>query len=274
MSLAFNQYYKYMLESICLQTCEIAKEVGAFIKEQQDKIKSDVVESKGLHDFVTYVDKTSEEQIIKKLKKILPEAGFIAEEGTETFQAEKYNWIIDPLDGTTNYIHGFSPFAISIALKEKDTVVLGVVYEISLDECFYSWQGASGAFLNGRKINVSNAQTVDESLIATGFPYYDYDRLQTFMKSLEHFILNSHGVRRPGSAATDLAYVAAGRFEAFYEYSLQAWDVAAGSFLVKQAGGEVCDFKGGDDYIFGKEIIASNPHVHNEFKTIVQKYML
>ena len=262
------------LEKLCLQTNEIAKKAGAFIKEQQSKIKADVVEAKGLHDFVTYVDKTSEELIIEELKKILPEAGFIAEEGTETYQSEHYNWIIDPLDGTTNYIHGFSPFAVSIALKEKDEIVLGVVYEISLDECFYSWKGASGAFLNGNTIHVSKAKTVDASLIATGFPYYDYDLLKNFMATLEYFIINSHGVRRPGSAATDLAYVACGRFEAFYEYSLQAWDVAAGSFLVNQAGGSVCDFKGGKDYIFGKEIIASNGLVQEEFKTVVQKYML
>lgn len=262
------------LKELCFSTCDIAKKVGSFIKEQQSKIKSDIVEVKGLHDFVTYVDKTAEEKIVAELKNILSDAGFIAEEGTESFKAERYNWIIDPLDGTTNYIHGLSPFAVSIALKEYDEIVLGVVYEISLDECFYSWKGANGAFLNGKSISVSNANTVDKSLIATGFPYYDYDQLKTFMASLEYFIINSHGVRRPGSAATDLAYVACGRFEAFYEYSLQAWDVAAGSFLVTQAGGKVCDFKGGNDFIFGKEIIASNKLVHDEFKDIVAKYMI
>jgi len=263
-----------MLEELCLKTKDIAKKAGYFIKDQQGKIKADVVETKGMHDFVTYVDKKAEELIVKELKQILPEAGFIAEEGTETFRADRYNWIIDPLDGTTNYIHGFSPFAVSIALQENNEIVLGVVYEISLDECFYSWKGAGGAFLNGNTIRVSKAKTVDASLIATGFPYYDYDLLKNFMATLEYFILNSHGVRRPGSAATDLAYVACGRFEAFYEYSLQAWDVAAGSFLVKQAGGAVCDFKGGSDYIFGKEIIASNGLVQEEFKSVVQKHML
>lgn len=262
------------LENLCLKTKEIAIKAGTFIKNQQSNIKANVVESKGLHDFVTYVDKTAEEMIVKELKQILPDAGFIAEEGTETYQSDRYNWIIDPLDGTTNYIHGLSPFAVSIALQDKNEIVLGVVYEISLSECFYSWKGADNAFLNGNPIHVSNAETVDTSLIATGFPYYDYNQLKSFMASLEYFIINSHGVRRPGSAATDLAYVACGRFEAFYEYSLQAWDVAAGSFLVKQAGGKICDFKGETNYIFGKEIIASNGLVHNEFKSVVQKYML
>lgn len=260
-------------EELCLKTTAIAKKVGFFIKEQQHQIKSDIVENKGLHDFVTYVDKTAEQQIVSALKEILPEAGFIAEEGTESYLGEQFNWIIDPLDGTTNYIHGFSPFAISIALREFNEIVLGVVLEISLNECFYSWKGAASAYLNGTPIKVSSAKTVDSSLIATGFPYYDYAQLKSFMASLEHFIIHSHGIRRPGSAATDLAYVACGRFEAFYEYSLQAWDVAAGAFLVKQAGGKVCDFKGGENYLFGKEIIASNSLVHDEFKAIVQKHM-
>ncbi|PKQ65562.1 inositol monophosphatase [Labilibaculum filiforme] len=262
------------LKELCFKTNDIARKVGLFIKEQQSKIKSDSIEVKGMHDFVTYVDKTAEEKIIAELKLILSDAGFIAEEGTETHRAEHYNWIIDPLDGTTNYIHGLSPFAVSIALQEYNEIVLGVVYEISLDECFYSWKGANGAYLNGQTISVSTANSIDSSLIATGFPYYDYNQLKTFMASLEYFIIHSHGVRRPGSAATDLAYVACGRFEAFYEYSLHAWDVAAGSFLVEQAGGKVCDFKKGNDYIFGKEIIASNASIHDEFRNIVNKYMI
>ncbi|WP_461631868.1 inositol monophosphatase family protein [Labilibaculum euxinus] len=262
------------LKELCFKTNDIARKVGLFIKEQQSKIKSDAIEVKGIHDFVTYVDKTAEEKIVAELKLILSDAGFIAEEGTETHRAERYNWIIDPLDGTTNYIHGLSPFAVSIALQEYDEIVLGVIYEISHDECFYSWKGAPEAYLNGKTISVSKANSIDSSLIATGFPYSNYDQLKTFMASLEYFIINSHGVRRPGSAATDLAYVACGRFEAFYEYSLQAWDVAAGSFLVSQAGGKVCDFKGGKNFIFGREIIASNTMVHDEFKNVVIQHMI
>ncbi|WP_372754076.1 inositol monophosphatase [Labilibaculum sp.] len=262
------------LKELCFQTNDIARKVGLFIKEQQSKINSDAIEVKGKHDFVTYVDKTAEEMIIQELKWILSDAGFIAEEGTETKRGERYNWIIDPLDGTTNFIHGLSPFAVSIALQEYDEIVLGVVYEISLDECFYSWKGANSAYLNGKTITVSNALTIDSSLISTGFPLSDHKQLQNFLASLEYFIINSHGVRRLGSAATDLAYVACGRFEVFYEYNLHAWDVAAGAFLVAQAGGSLCDFKGGNNFIFGKEIIASNTKIHSEFKKVVHKYMV
>lgn len=261
------------LELICRETRKIAIQVGAFIKNQQSNINADAIENKGTHDFVTFVDKTAEAKIIEGLKPLVSEAGFIAEEGTETFIGQTYNWIIDPLDGTTNYIHGFSPFAVSIALKKEDKIVLGVVYEISLNECFYSWEGAP-AYLNDKAITVSKAKTIEASLVGTGFPYRNFEHLDNYMDLLKHLCLNSQGVRRPGSAATDLAYVACGRFDAFYEYGLQPWDVAAGAFIVQQAGGNVCDFLGEDNYIFGQEIIASNSLNFVEFKACIQKFML
>lgn len=261
------------LEKICTQVTEITKEVGGFILTEKNNIKEQNIEQKGLHDFVTYVDKKSEERIIHDLKKILPEAGFIAEEGTESKKSDTYNWIIDPLDGTTNFIHGITPFAISIALMKDDEIILGVVHELGLNECFYAWEN-SPAFLNGKQISVSSNNLVEKSLIATGFPYYDYERMNPFMETMEYFMRYSHGLRRLGSAATDLVYVACGRFEAFYEYSLSPWDVAAGAFIVQQAGGRVCDFKGENNYIFGREIIASNHSVFNEFLGIVKKYMV
>ncbi len=260
------------LEKICLQVVDVTHEVGKFILSEKDKIKKLNVEVKGLHDFVTYVDKTSEQKIIDKLSQILPEAGFIAEEGTSTKKGDKYNWIIDPLDGTTNFIHGITPFAISIALMENDKIILGVVHELGLNECFYAWKD-SPAFLNGKIIHVSTEESVNESLIATGFPYYDYERLKPFLETMEYFMKNSRGVRRLGSAATDLAYVACGRFEAFYEYSLSPWDVAAGAFIVQQAGGKVSDFIGENNYIFGKEIIASNKNVFKDFLNTINSIM-
>ena len=260
------------LENICKEVIDLAKEVGQFILSEKQNISNKVIEQKGLHDFVTYVDKTSEEKIVKKLSEIIPEAGFIAEEGTSTKKGDIYNWIIDPLDGTTNYIHGITPFAISIALTRNDQIILGVVHEIGLNETFYAWEG-SKALLNENEIKVSDKASIEESLIATGFPYYDYKRMTPFLKSLEHFMENSHGVRRLGSAATDLVYVACGRFEAFYEYSLSPWDVAAGAFIVQQAGGKVCDFSGDNNYIFGKEIIASNNKVYHDFLNIVKQFM-
>ncbi len=260
-------------EKICKQVVDLTKKVGEFILSEQKKSDSLKVEVKGLHDFVTYIDKSSEQKLVDELEIILPEAGFIAEEGTSVKKGEKYNWIIDPLDGTTNFIHGLAPFAISIALMEDNEIILGVVHELNLDECFYAWKG-SNAYLNGNIINVSNKKTIEDSLIATGFPYYDYKRIKPFMETLEYFMQNSHGVRRLGSAATDLAYVACGRFEAFYEYSLSPWDVAAGAFIVMQAGGKVSDFCGGNNYIFGKEIVACNDLVFNDFSDIVKQYMV
>jgi len=260
------------LENICEQVRNITSKTGKFILEEKSKISSQNIEKKGLHDFVTYVDKTSEKRIIDELKNIIPEAGFIAEENTSTKRGDKYNWIIDPLDGTTNFIHGLSPFAISIALMRDNKIILGVVHELSLDECFYAWEN-NPAYLNGAEINVSTIKNVNDSLIATGFPYHDYKKIKPFMLSLEYFMKNSHGLRRLGSAATDLAYVACGRFEAFYEYSLSPWDVAAGAFIVQQAGGNVCDFNAENNYIFGKEIIAANNSVFNEFQNIITKIM-
>lgn len=260
------------LEKITINILKLTAQVAEFILDQKTEISNKNIETKGIHDFVTYVDKTSEQKIIEGLKQILPEAGFIAEEQTETFVAEDLNWIIDPLDGTTNYIHGAPPYAISIALKRNEEIIIGVVHEITLDEKFYTWKDAP-SYLNGSEIRVSTNPKIKDSLLATGFPYYDYDRIKPFMQTLEYFMENSHGLRRLGSAATDLAYVAAGRYDGFYEYSLSAWDVAAGALLVKNAGGTVGDFKGKNNWLFGREIIASNNHMYDEFLGIVNKIM-
>ena len=261
------------LEKICSQVVELSRNTGEFIKGELNSFSQNHIEVKGVHNFVSYVDKSSEQQIVTSLSKLLPAAGFIAEEGTGKPSETGLNWVIDPLDGTTNFIHGLPPFAISIALMEGDEVILGVIHEISLNETFWAWRG-SDAFLNGNKIRVTNINTVNDSLIATGFPYYDYDRIVPFFKTMEHFMRHSHGLRRLGSAATDLAYVACGRFEAFYEYSLQPWDVAAGALIVQQAGGTVSDFSGKKNYIFGKEIIATNSHIQSEFQEIVKSCVI
>ncbi|MBN2610223.1 MAG: inositol monophosphatase [Bacteroidales bacterium] len=259
-------------EHICKSTVDIATSAGQFIHSKLGKQVVNSVESKGKHNFVTEVDKAAEKQIVEALQKLIPESGFIAEEGTSTKKGERFNWIIDPLDGTTNFIHGAPPVSVSIALMENDEIVVGVVYEIFLKECFYAWKG-SPAYLNGKEIHVSTAGRVSDSLIATGFPYHNFDRLKGFMQSLEYFFNNSHGVRRLGSAATDLAYVACGRYEAFYEYNLNPWDLAAGTFLIQQAGGRSTDFKGGNNYLFGKELVSANANVFNEFLEKVGGFM-
>jgi myo-inositol-1(or 4)-monophosphatase len=271
-----NFVYKQYLMSIHLQTlCQevvaLSKEVGTFIRKERTAFTTNRIEVKGKNDFVSYVDKTAEQQLVKKLSELLPEAGFVAEEGTSTKKGERYNWIIDPLDGTTNFIHGIPCFSISIALMRANELILGVVYEINFDECFYAWEG-SKAYLNEKEISVSKITSLSDSLLATGFPYYDYGRMEEYLKLLNYFMRNTHGLRRMGSAATDLVYVACGRFEGFYEYSLQPWDVAAGAFIVQQAGGNVSDFSGGSNFIFGKEIIAGNNACFDEFSSVIKKH--
>lgn len=261
------------LESVVNQVIIAAKNAGNFAKSERKNFLQSKVEVKGEHNFVSYVDKTCERMLVDELSKIVPEAGFIAEEGTGTPVDGGLNWIVDPLDGTTNYIHGIAPFAVSIALMDGPTTLLGVVFEPNLDECFWA-TAQSAAFLNDSQIHVSSTADINDGLIATGFPYYDYSRLTPFLKSMDYFMRNSHGIRRLGSAATDLVYVAAGRFDAFYEYGLNPWDVAAGAFIVERAGGKVCDYSAEKNYIFGGEIIATNYAMHNAFVQTINDFML
>lgn len=258
-------------ESLCRDAVALIKETGTYIKTERARNHLGI-ETKGKNDFVTHVDKASEERLVTGLQKLLPESGFIAEEATSTKKGDHYNWIIDPIDGTTNFIHGLTPYAISVALMAGNEIVIGVVYEMGLDEMFYACKGGK-AYLNGHPISVSQRPRVSDSLIATGFPYSQYDRMDDFMKSLDGFMRKSHGLRRLGSAATDLAYVACGRFEAFYEYDLKPWDVAAGAFIVQQAGGRNADFSGGNNYLFGREIISTNALVFDEFLADVKLHM-
>ena len=258
------------LIKLCTEVCKLTSEVREFILEERKKFQASSIEKKGHNDLVSYVDKTSEQKLITRLKELLPESGFIAEENTESKKGDRYNWIIDPLDGTTNFIHGLPCFCISIGLMDNNNLVLGVVHELNFDECFYASKN-NGAFMNGQPIKVSDIRSLNDSLLATGFPYHDYDRMKPYMEVFDWCMRNTHGLRRLGSAAADLAYVACGRFESFYEYGLNPWDVAGGAFIVQEAGGMVTDFKGGSDFIFGAEIIASNAHVGNEMLNVVQE---
>lgn len=260
------------LEHLTNQVKELAQTTGEYILGEWNKLSQENIESKGLHDFVTSVDMQSEKRLVEGLKKVLPEAGFIVEEETISKKGGEYNWIVDPLDGTTNYIHGITPFAISIALSRNRQIVMGLVYELGFKEMFYSWEGVP-AYMDDSEILVSRTSSLEESIIATGFPYNDFARLKPYLRSLEHFMRNTHGIRRFGSAATDLCYTACGRFEAFYEYSLKPWDVAAGSFIVKQAGGKVSDFSGRDGYIFNQEMVAANDSVFTSFLDTIKAYL-
>ncbi|PKP48752.1 MAG: inositol monophosphatase [Bacteroidetes bacterium HGW-Bacteroidetes-1] len=258
------------LEKITLEVTTLCRLVGTFIKEQSEKVQSSDIKVKGLHDLVSYVDKEAERRLIERLRELLPSSGFIAEE-SGTYTSKNLNWIIDPLDGTTNFLHKIPIFSISIALQENNETILGVVYEINLDECFYAWKG-SPAYLNGKIIHVSTTDHLQQSLIATGFPYNDFSRMNPYLLLFDDLLRNTRGVRRLGSAAADLAYVACGRFDTFYEYSLHPWDVAGGAFIVQQAGGIVSRFNGDDDFVFGKEIVASNAVLHDKMLEKIRIY--
>jgi myo-inositol-1(or 4)-monophosphatase len=256
------------LEKICLQAIEVAREAGKFIAEEQKKFSQSEVMSKGQRDLVSYVDMNAEKIIVKGLKQILPEAAFLTEEKTVSDTGASLRWIIDPLDGTTNFVHGVPAFSVSIALQQEDELLIGVVYEINLDECFYAWKNG-GAFLNGEKISVTKTSALGDTLTATGFPYKEFPQMNRFFTTLRFLFNNTHGVRRLGSAAVDLVYVACGRFDGFFEYNLNPWDVAGGALIVAEAGGMVTDFSGGKNFLFGKEIVAANPGIYKEFLKVI-----
>ncbi len=248
------------LEKICFEVIDILHPIGAYIKEQRTHFEDIVIEKKGVRDFVTEVDTTAEKRLVIALKQILPEAGFITEEKTIEQSNEDYIWIIDPLDGTMNYVHGIPVYAISIALQFKGEIVLGVVFEIAHNEMFYSWKGTD-AFCNGKKIQVSGCATLSDALIATGFPYIRNDNRTTqIANTLKYFLDNGRDIRRIGTAATDLCYIACGRMDVYYEGFLNIWDIAGGIIIVENAGGFVSDFIGTRDFYAGK-IVATNPKI-------------
>jgi myo-inositol-1(or 4)-monophosphatase len=254
------------------QVIQLTYKIAEYISKERKSFSISKVESKGLHDLVSYVDKQSEKQLVDGLRKIIPNSGFITEEKTANNNNEDYIWIIDPLDGTTNFIHNLYPYAISIALQYKQETILGVVYELGADEMFYSWKGIS-AFCNKKEINVTSTKTMNDGLIATGFSINDFDRLEKHLKVAADVIKKSHGLHRHGSAATDLVYVAAGRFDGFFEYGLSVWDVAAGVFILQQANGVVSDYLGKNNYLYGREIVVGTKQVHKELLDILKKHM-
>ncbi|MFN5296080.1 MAG: inositol monophosphatase family protein, partial [Flavobacteriales bacterium] len=179
--------------------------------------------------------------------------------------------VIDPLDGTTNFVHGMPVWCTSIGLCDGITPILGVIYDPNTDECFSAYQGG-GAFLNGKPIRVSQVNTVQQSLLATGFPYDDFGREEAYIELFRKLIRGTRGLRRLGSAALDMAWTACGRVEGFYEYGLNPWDVAAGAIIVQEAGGIVTEFNGGDDFVFGEDLVCTNGHTHDEMLRIIQTY--
>lgn len=261
-------------KEICFAVQQIVLETGELVRQERQAFsKGNDIETKGHNDFVTRIDKLSERRLVEQLGNLIPTSGFIAEEGTSTKRGETYNWVIDPIDGTTNFIHGLPPHAISVALMQDKEIVVGVVLEITGKELFYAWKG-SEAYRNGEIIHVSDSKTHSEALVATGFPYSDFSLLNEDLQLLKFMMQNAQGVRRLGAASIDLCYVACGRFDAFWEYGLHPWDMAAAALIIKQAGGFVCSIdRNDDDYLFNGKIIAANHAYFTEFSETVKSYL-
>ena len=236
-----------------------ARRAGDIIVRAIPRLEAVQVESKGRNDFVTEVDKAAEADIIQTIRRLYPDHAILAEESglTESAKAE-YRWIIDPLDGTTNFIHGFPQYCVSIAVQHRGVTAHGVIYDPGRNELFTASKGG-GAYVDDRRLRVSKCVSLKEALVGTGFPFKEVTRLDLYMRQLKTLMQGCAGVRRAGAAALDLAYVAAGRMDAFWEMGLSSWDMAAGALMIKEAGGLVGDLTGEDGYLDKGEIAAATP---------------
>ncbi len=250
------------LQEITRLVCDIAREAGSYIRKEREGFSLENVERKHAHDYVSYVDKGSEKMIVESLRKLLPEAGFITEEGSAGHTDEQYVWVVDPLDGTTNFIHNFAPYAVSIALCKGREIVVGVVYEIVADECFYAWQGG-GAWVSGQQLHVGNS-LINDALICLQLPYNSDAYKPVITRLIQHFYGNVGSIRMIGSAAIALCYVAAGRLDAYAERYIGQWDYMAGALIVMEAGGRVTNYAGDNFFMEGDSVVATNGKVHSD----------
>ena len=252
-----------------------ARKAGEILTDAVDRTNVLAIEEKGRNDFVTEIDRKSEKEIIYHLRKAYPEHAIRGEEtGVTEGSDPDYEWIIDPLDGTTNFIHNIPHFAISIACKHKGRIQHAVVYDPIKREEFTASAG-DGAHLNGKRIRVSGRRGLDGALIGTGIPFSGFalNKMTPYLTCLHEIASKTAGIRRPGAASLDLAYVAAGRFDGFWEMNLKEWDIAAGSLIVTEAGGLVSDFKGGNDYLKNGHITCGSPKVFKPLLQMVGKHL-
>lgn len=266
------------LEKCTLAVSETARRAGNYIREERQKFSLERVERKHAHDYVSYVDKGSERLIVSALRELLPEAGFITEEGTTEVKSEgdvneksfadvPLCWVVDPLDGTTNFIHQYAPYAVSIALLQEREILLGVVYEVCADECFYAWKGG-GAYLNGTRLHVS-AQKIQDALICLQLPYNSEAYKPVILSLIKQFYGNVGSIRACGSAAMALCNVAAGRLDGYAEKYIGQWDYMAGSLIVMEAGGTVTDYDGSADFTQGNSVVATNGLIQQDLLTAI-----
>lgn len=248
-----------------------ARRAGSLINRATQDLDLLTVERKGVSDYVSEVDRMAEQAIVETLMEAYPDHAILAEEGGAQGQSD-YLWIIDPLDGTTNFLHGFPQFAVSIGLQIKGVLNLAVVYDPTRNELFTATRGR-GAHLNDRRLRVSKQTRLQESLIGTGFPYRDFTYLDDYLKMFRELLPKTAGLRRPGCASLDLAYVAAGRYDGFWEAGLKPWDMAAGVLLIQEAGGLVTDFDGGENYLATGNVVGGNPKVFSQLLQVIQPHM-
>lgn len=265
---------KNQLEELCCKTIKLVTETALFIRQELGKVSVEHIHEKEKHSLVSYVDIETEKKLVHTLREYLPDSNFITEEATPFTKSESdYTWIIDPLDGTTNFLKGIPVFSISIALTKGNEIILGIVQDIMQNQCYYCWQDG-GAYCNGQRISVSEITRIEDAVIATGFPYQ-----RKWMENLNLVLLEvlktARGVRRLGSAAIDLAYTACGRFDGYYETRLNSWDMAAGILLIREAGGRVSNFLGEESNILeSHHILASNSKIHNELLILTRPAIL
>lgn len=245
-----------------------ARKAGDVIVRSLDRLDRIDVAAKGHNDFVSEVDHRAESEIIKIIHKAYPAHAVLAEESGARGKNE-YLWIIDPLDGTTNFLHGFPQFAVSIGVQYRDRLEHAVVYDPMRQELFSASRGA-GAQLNDRRIRVSKTKTLEAALLGTGFPFREHRYLKVYLEIFEQLLRRTAGLRRPGSAALDLAYVAAGRLDGFWEFNLNPWDVAAGALLIQEAGGIISDVRGDPDFMSTGNVAAGNPRVHQALLDVIR----
>ena len=247
-----------------------ARAAGKVITQNVDRYDHLSIEKKQRNDFVTEVDRKAEAEIVSTLRKAYPDHSFLCEEsGLIGDKDAEYQWIIDPLDGTTNFIHGMPHFSVSIALTQKGRLYQAVVYDPMRQELFTAGKG-EGAFLDSKRLRVSSRSKLEDALINTGFPFREGQNLDFYQRTLRHYTQKSGGIRRLGSAALDLAYVAAGRVEGCWLSGLQSWDIAAGALLVREAGGLINDFEGGDDWMTKGDVIAASPRIHHQMLEVMK----
>ena len=248
-----------------------ARRAASVINRAANQLDLLTVQSKSPNDFVTEVDRAAEQAIIEVLRDAFPGHGILAEESGESGPESEYTWIIDPLDGTTNFIHGMPQYAVSIAQTKNGVLEHAVVYDPNTNEMFTASRGA-GAFLNDRRIRVSRRTRLNESLIGTGFPFRQFDHVDAYLAMFKELTQKTAGIRRPGAASLDLAYVAAGRFDGFWEMGLSPWDMAAGVLLIQEAGGLVSDLSGEANYLATGNLVAGSPKIFGQLLPIIQAW--